>query len=118
MQWSRLMHRCVKQQTPIVSRCLCCTGGCHLHNSTPINASTTCCCCCPLLQDIPQAIGRLGLQLHQRYPSAVPSSFVWGFGRPLWDQSVRELGRKPLRIMVLGPAASGKSMQCGMLAER
>jgi hypothetical protein len=71
-----------------------------------------------LLQDVQTAIGQLGLQLHQRYPAAVPSSFVWGFGRPLWDPSVRVLGYKPFRVVVLGPAASGKSMQCSMLAER
>lgn len=70
------------------------------------------------LQDLQTALGKMGLELHQRYPSAVPSSFVWGFGRPLWDPSVRVLGLKPLRMMVLGPAASGKSMQCSMLAEK
>jgi hypothetical protein len=70
------------------------------------------------IQDAQTAIGRMGLELHQRYPSAVPSSFVWGFGRPLWDPAVRMLGLKPLRVMVLGPAASGKSMQCSMLAVR
>jgi hypothetical protein len=31
---------------------------------------------------------------------------------------VRVLGYKPFRVMVLGPAASGKSMQCSILAER
>lgn len=72
--------------------------------------------CC--MQDAQTAIGKLGLELHQRYPCVVPSSFVWGFGRPLWDPTARVLGLKPLRVMVLGPAASGKSMQCSMLADR
>lgn len=73
---------------------------------------------CCVVQDQQTALGQLGLELHQRYPFVVPSSFVWGFGRPLWDPAVRVLGLKPLRVMVLGPAASGKSMQCSMLAER
>ena len=71
-----------------------------------------------LAQDLQTAVGKLGLELHQRYPSAVPSSFVWGFGRPLWDPAVQVLGLKPLRVVVLGPAASGKSMQCALLAQR
>lgn len=75
-------------------------------------------CWLACVQDLQTAIGKLGLELHKRYPSAVPSNFVWGFGRPLWDPTVRVLGLKPLRIIVLGPAASGKSMQCSMLAER
>jgi hypothetical protein len=73
---------------------------------------------CCALQDQQTALGKLGLELHQRYPFVVPSSFVWGFGRPLWDPTARVLGLKPLRVMVLGPAASGKSIQCSMLAER
>lgn len=73
---------------------------------------------CCALQDQQTALGKLGLELHQRYPFVVPSSFVWGFGRPLWDPAARVLGLKPLRVMVLGPASSGKSMQCSMLAER
>lgn len=74
--------------------------------------------CALVMQDLQTALGKLGLELHQRYPFAVPNSFVWGFGRPLWNPSVRVLGLKPLRVMVLGPAASGKSMQCSLLADR
>jgi hypothetical protein len=46
----------------------------------------------------------------------VPASFVWGFGRPLWDPSVRSYGQKPLRVVLLGPAASGKTVLCERLA--
>ncbi len=42
---------------------------------------------------------------------------MWGYGRPLWDPAVREHGLRPLRVMLLGPVAAGKSTQCGLLAE-
>jgi hypothetical protein len=70
------------------------------------------------LQDVLATLGQLGQQLHLRYPAVVPSSFVWGFGRPLWDPACRVLGLKPLRVVVLGPAASGKSVQSTMLAAK
>lgn len=50
------------------------------------------------------------------YPSVVPPSNVWGYGRPLWDESCRVYGHRPLRIVVLGPAASGKTSLCAILS--
>jgi hypothetical protein len=47
----------------------------------------------------------------------VPASYVWGFGRALWDPKVRAYGLKPLRAMVLGPAAAGKTVLCEMLSQ-
>ncbi len=72
----------------------------------------------PCVQDPQATLGRLLEFLNQHYPSAVPPSTVWGFGRPLWDPSVRVYGQRPLRVVVLGPAASGKSTQCELLAAR
>ncbi len=46
----------------------------------------------------------------------MPASFVWGFGRPLWDPGARTYGRKPLHVMLLGPAASGKTALAEQLA--
>ena len=46
----------------------------------------------------------------------VPASFVWGFGRPLWDPAARTYGQKPLRVVLLGPAASGKTALAEQLA--
>eukprot|EP00775_Hariotina_reticulata_P013032 gene13032-13161_t len=71
-----------------------------------------------LQQDVLASVGKLSEVLHQHYPSVVHSSSVWGFGRPLWDISCRMHGYKPLKIMVLGPAASGKSTQCALLARK
>ncbi|KAF8071222.1 GLTP1 [Scenedesmus sp. PABB004] len=68
--------------------------------------------------DLLSTVGRLSELLQRAYPAAIPSSFVWGFGRPLWDAAARRPGRKPLRLMMLGPAASGKSTQCAALAAR
>ena len=51
-------------------------------------------------------------------PTIVPMSSVWGFGRPRWDEAVREYGRKPLRAAIVGPAASGKSTQAWKIAEK
>jgi pantothenate kinase-related protein Tda10 len=56
--------------------------------------------------------------LHKFYPAAVPDSLIWGYGQPLWDARCRVYGRKPLRVVVLGPAGSGKSTQCELLARR
>jgi hypothetical protein len=70
------------------------------------------------MQDVLGTLGQLGLVLHERYPAVVPRSFLWGFGRPLWDPACRTLGLRPLRLVVIGPAASGKSLQCSLLAAR
>ena len=61
------------------------------------------------------AICRLKEAVARRNPQIVQQSTVWGFGRPLWDPSVRTPGEAPLRIMLLGPAASGKSSQADRL---
>ncbi|GIL93290.1 hypothetical protein Vretimale_15687 [Volvox reticuliferus] len=59
---------------------------------------------------------RLAEAVHRHYSDVVTRHFVWGYGRQLWDTSVRSHGLRPLRVMVLGPAAAGKSTLCGMLA--
>lgn len=59
---------------------------------------------------------RLAEAVHRSYPDVVTRHFVWGYGRQLWDEAVRVHGHRPLKVMVLGPAASGKSTQCDMLA--
>lgn len=63
-------------------------------------------------------LGQLSEVVQQRYSAVVPTSFVWGYGRSLWDFSSRKHGLKPLKILLLGPAASGKSTQCALLAAR
>lgn len=62
------------------------------------------------------SFARLAEAVHRHYPDVVTRHFVWGYGRGLWDGDIRVHGRKPLRVMVLGAAASGKSTQCEMLA--
>lgn len=52
-----------------------------------------------------------------QYPDVVVREFVWGYGRSLWDTSVRKYGEHPLRVMVLGPAAAGKSSLCEKMAK-
>lgn len=69
-------------------------------------------------QDPAGALARLAEALQALYPSLVPPSLVWGYGRALWDPATRVYGRKPLRVAVLGPAGSGKSTQCELLATR
>jgi hypothetical protein len=71
-----------------------------------------------VLQDMLGTLGQLSEVVQQRYSAVVPTSFVWGYGRPLWDPSSRKHGLKPLKILLLGPAASGKSTQCALLAAR
>jgi hypothetical protein len=70
------------------------------------------------LQDMLGTLGQLSEVVQQCYSAVVPTSFVWGYGRPLWDPSSRKHGLKPLKILLLGPAASGKSTQCALLAAR
>ena len=43
------------------------------------------------------AYGQLLDELSRLYPSLLPASAVWGFGRPLWDPACRTLGMRPLR---------------------
>ena len=43
------------------------------------------------------AYGHLLDELSGLYPSLLPASAVWGFGRPLWDSECRRLGMRPLR---------------------
>ena len=70
------------------------------------------------LQDSSATLGRLSEVLHGSHPALVPASFVWGYGRGLWDPAVRDAGKHPLRVCLLGPAASGKSTLAARLAER
>jgi hypothetical protein len=64
------------------------------------------------------SLARLAEALHRFYPDSVALSLVWGYGRPLWDPAARVYGRRPLRVVVLGPAGSGKSTQCELMARR
>lgn len=51
------------------------------------------------------------------YGGVVPLRKVWGYGRQLWDAQCRVFGNKPLKVMVLGPAAAGKSTLCKSLSK-
>ena len=51
-------------------------------------------------------------------PDITPVSSVWGFGRPRWDVRERKHGYLPLRVAVIGPAASGKSTAARALVSR
>jgi hypothetical protein len=66
--------------------------------------------------DVAASFSRLSEAVHKHYPAVVVPHFVYGYGRGLWDPAVRQYGRHPLRVMVLGPAAAGKSSQCALLA--
>ncbi|GAX74660.1 hypothetical protein CEUSTIGMA_g2108.t1 [Chlamydomonas eustigma] len=68
--------------------------------------------------DAAAAFSHLAEAVHRVYPEVVVKHFVWGYGRSLWDASVRKYGEHPLRVMVLGPAGSGKSTQCEMLSKQ
>lgn len=65
-----------------------------------------------------ESFGRLAEAVHRQLPAVVTRSFVYGYGRGLWDPTQRAPGNHPLRIMLLGPAASGKSTQAELLAQR
>lgn len=62
------------------------------------------------------SFSRLAEAVHKHYPDVVTRHFVWGYGRGLWDAAVRVHGRRALKVMVLGAAASGKSTQCERLS--
>ncbi|KAK3280983.1 adenylate kinase [Cymbomonas tetramitiformis] len=51
-------------------------------------------------------------------PQTMPLSAVWGFGQPLYDLSCRTHGRQPLRVVLLGPALSGKTTHALTLSEQ
>lgn len=68
--------------------------------------------------DAAASFGRLSEAIHKHYPNVVVSHFVYGYGRGLWDLSVRAHGQHPLRVLVLGPAAVGKTVVCENLAQR
>ena len=53
-----------------------------------------------------------------RFQSVVPPNHVWGFGRQLWDHTARVHGRRPLCVLLLGPAAVGKTSVAARIAER
>ena len=63
-------------------------------------------------------LARLKERISLKEPAVVPISSVWGFGRPRWDESVREYGYRPTRISVIGPAACGKSTAARALSAR
>lgn len=48
-------------------------------------------------EDREAAYGRLLDELSRLYPSLLPASAIWGFGRPLWNSECRMLGMRPLR---------------------
>ena len=52
-----------------------------------------------------------------RFTDIVPPCHVWGYGRQLWDRSRRVHGRRPLCVMVLGPAAVGKTTVAMQVAD-
>jgi hypothetical protein len=51
------------------------------------------------------------------FPTVVPPCQVWGYGRQLWDRSLRIYGRRPLCVLVLGPAAVGKTTIAARVAK-
>lgn len=51
-------------------------------------------------------------------PAQIPSHQVWGYGQPFWDPSVREYGKMQLKVIILGPAGSGKTTQCNLLSKK
>jgi hypothetical protein len=53
-----------------------------------------------------------------RFPTVVPPCHVWGFGRQLWDRGARVHGQHPLCVVVLGPAAVGKTSVAANIAAR
>lgn len=53
-----------------------------------------------------------------RFPTVVPPSHVWGFGRQLWNRASRFHGRHPLCVLLLGPAAVGKTSVATEIAGR
>ena len=51
-------------------------------------------------------------------PEQISKPQVWGYGQQLWDTSVREYGKMQLKVIVLGPAGSGKTTQCALLSQK
>ena len=51
-------------------------------------------------------------------PEQVSIPEVWGYGQQLWDHSVRQYGQMQLKVVILGPAGSGKTTQCKLLSEK
>jgi len=68
--------------------------------------------------DSAATFARFAESVHLLYPDVVVKHYVWGYGRSLWDESVRRYGEHPLRVFVLGPAGSGKTTQCDMLSKQ
>ena len=66
----------------------------------------------------PARYARFKEQIALREPRVVPMSSAWGFGRARWDVASRVYGRAPLRVAVVGPAASGKSTVARALAKK
>lgn len=70
------------------------------------------------VDDVEHAYFRLANAISNVDGCILPKSDVWGFGRCLWDESQRVSGEYPLRISVMGPALSGKTIQCELLSAR
>ena len=51
-------------------------------------------------------------------PQQLSQPQVWGYGQQLWDTSVRIYGQMQLKVVILGPAGSGKTTQCKLLSQK
>ena len=72
-----------------------------------------------VLQEDPEAAYCCLMEaIADKFQSIVPPCHVWGYGRQLWDRSRRVHGRRPLCVLVLGPAASGKTTLAAPIAQR
>jgi hypothetical protein len=61
---------------------------------------------------------RLMEAIADRFPLIVPPCDVWGLGKQLWNQSSRAHGRHPLCVLILGPAAVGKTSVAIRISKR
>lgn len=69
--------------------------------------------------DVDAVYSRLLEELSRLYPGLLPTSAIWGFGRPLWDPACRVQGQRPLRCtpsLTCTPAARTSLTRHGMLA--
>lgn len=51
-------------------------------------------------------------------PQQISTPQVWGYGQQLWDHGVRQYGQMQLKVVILGPAGSGKTTQCKLISEK
>ncbi len=69
--------------------------------------------------DVDAVYSRLLEELSRLYPGLLPTSAIWGFGRPLWDPACRMQDQRPLRCtpsLTCTPAARNLLTRHGMLA--